>query len=107
MSRVKIHGDTEDQKALDAAFFYLHSSLHPSCRTGMPPYGLTQFEALEGHVFWDMDSWCLPPALLASPASVRAMLEYRLRGLGRCPPAGRIVWLPRRPIPLGSRNPRL
>ena len=81
MSRVKIHGDTEDQKALDAAFFYLHSSLHPSCRTGMPPYGLTQFEALEGHVFWDMDSWCLPPALLASPASVRAMLDYRLRGL--------------------------
>ena len=80
-SRVKVHGDTDAQKALDTAFFYLHSSLHPSCRTGMPPYGLTQFEALEGHVFWDMDSWCLPPALLASPASVKAMLEYRLRGL--------------------------
>jgi hypothetical protein len=80
-SRVKIYGDTGAQKALDAAFFYLHSSLHPSCRTGMPPYALSQFEALEGHVFWDMDSWCLPPALLASPASVKAMLEYRLRGL--------------------------
>jgi len=80
-SRVKVQGDTDAQKALDAAFFYLHSSLHPSCRTGMPPYGLTQFEALEGHVFWDMDSWCLPPAVLASPGSAKAMLEYRLRGL--------------------------
>jgi len=80
-SRVRVHGDKEAQKALDTAFFYLHSSLHPSCRTGMPPYGLTQFEALEGHVFWDMDFWCLPPALLASPASVKAMLEYRVRGL--------------------------
>jgi trehalose/maltose hydrolase-like predicted phosphorylase len=80
-SRVKVHGDTEAQRALDAAFFYLHSNLHPSCRTGMAPYGLSQFEALEGHVFWDMDSWCLPAALLASPTSVKAMLEYRLRGL--------------------------
>jgi len=80
-SRVKVYGDAEAQTALDAAFFYLHSSFHSSCRTGVPPYGLSQFEHLGGRVFWDMDSWCLSPTLLASPASAKAMLEYRLRGL--------------------------
>lgn len=80
-SRVKVYGDAEAQTALDAAFFYLHSSAHPSSRTGVPPFGFSQFNAYGGHGFWDMDSWMFPPVLLAAPDAARAMLEYRARGL--------------------------
>ena len=31
-----------DQMMLDAAFFYLHSNVHPNAKSGVPPYGLTQ-----------------------------------------------------------------
>lgn len=80
-SRVKITGDTDAQRVLDAAFFYLHSSLHSSTRTGMPPFGLSQFAYYYGHSFWDTESWSLLPVTLAAPATARALLEYRLRGL--------------------------
>jgi len=81
-SRIRITGDTAAQRVLDAAFFYLHSSLHPSTRTGMPPFGLSQFAYYYGHSFWDTESWSLLPVTLAAPATARALLEYRLRGLG-------------------------
>jgi trehalose/maltose hydrolase-like predicted phosphorylase len=80
-SRIKITGDTDDQRVLDAAFFYLHSSLHPSNQTGLAPFGLSQYEHYYGHSFWDTESWCLLPVTLTSPASARALLDYRLRGL--------------------------
>jgi protein-glucosylgalactosylhydroxylysine glucosidase len=80
-SRIKISGDTDDQRLLDAAFFYLHSSLHRSNKTGMPPFGLSQFAHYYGHSFWDTESWCLLPMTLTSPEAARSLLEYRLRGL--------------------------
>jgi protein-glucosylgalactosylhydroxylysine glucosidase len=80
-SRIKISGDTDDQRLLDAAFFYLHSSLHRSNQTGMPPFGLSQFAHYYGHSFWDTESWCLLPMTLISPETARSLLEYRLRGL--------------------------
>jgi trehalose/maltose hydrolase-like predicted phosphorylase len=49
--------------------------------TGTPPFGLSQFEAYGGHVFWDMDTWMLPPLILLSPETAKAMLEFRARGL--------------------------
>src|SRR5712664_1895162 len=81
-SRVKVIGDADAQRVLDAAFFYLHSSLHASTRTGMPPFGLSQFAYYYGHSFWDTETWSLLPVTLAAPATARALLEYRLRGLG-------------------------
>jgi protein-glucosylgalactosylhydroxylysine glucosidase len=80
-SRIQISGDTDDQRLLDAAFFYLHSSLHRSNQTGMPPFGLSQFAHYYGHSFWDTESWCLLPMTLVSPETARSLLEYRLRGL--------------------------
>jgi trehalose/maltose hydrolase-like predicted phosphorylase len=81
-SRLKITGDTDDQRVLDAAFFYLHSSLHAANQTGMAPFGLSQFQHYYGHSFWDTESWCLLPVTLTSPAAARSLLEFRLRGLG-------------------------
>jgi trehalose/maltose hydrolase-like predicted phosphorylase len=81
-SRVKVTGDPESQKVLDASFFYLHSSLSPSDQTGMPPFGLSQARAYYGHSFWDTESWSLLPVMLASPRTARALLEFRRRSLG-------------------------
>jgi len=80
-SRVKVMGDTNAQRVLDAAFFYLHSSLHASNHTGMPPFGLSQFAYYYGHSFWDTESWSLLPVTLAAPSTARSLLDYRVRGL--------------------------
>jgi trehalose/maltose hydrolase-like predicted phosphorylase len=61
-SRVKVSGDTDDQRLLDAAFFYLHSSLHDTTGTGMPLFWLSQFRQYFGHSFWDTESCWLPSA---------------------------------------------
>lgn len=80
-SRVKITGDTDAQRVVDCAFFYLHSSVHPSTLTGMPPFGLSQFAYYFGHSFWDTESWSLLPFVLTNPAAARALVEFRRRGL--------------------------
>jgi protein-glucosylgalactosylhydroxylysine glucosidase len=80
-SRVVVDGDDEAQRALDAAFFYLHSSSHAALTTGVPPFGASQWSDYSGHVFWDMDSWILPAVLPADPEAARAMVLFRARGL--------------------------
>ena len=80
-SRVRVDADADSQRALDVAFFYLHSSIHPSNQNGMPPFGLSQTEHYFGHSFWDTDTFSLTPILLASPAAAKSLLEFRLRGL--------------------------
>jgi protein-glucosylgalactosylhydroxylysine glucosidase len=80
-SRVRVVGDTDAQRALDCAFFYLHSSVHPSTLTGMPPFGLSQFAYYYGHSFWDTESWSLIPFALTNPAAARALVEFRRAGL--------------------------
>jgi len=79
-SRVRVTGDTDAQRVLDAAFFYLHSSLHASTRSGMAPFGLSQ-AAYYGHSFWDTETWSLLPITLTSPNTAQSLLEYRFRGL--------------------------
>jgi trehalose/maltose hydrolase-like predicted phosphorylase len=80
-SRVKVYGDADSQRVLDCAFFYLHSSLNASNKNGMAPFGLSQFDYYYGHSFWDTESWSLLPITLASPATGRSLLEFRVRGL--------------------------
>jgi hypothetical protein len=80
-SRIRIVGDAASQRVLDASHFYIHSSLHPSTLTGMPPYGLSQWDRYFGHSFWDTESWSLLPVTLAAPATGRALANFRLRGL--------------------------
>ncbi|MGA2974732.1 MAG: hypothetical protein ABSF77_05420 [Spirochaetia bacterium] len=89
-SRIKIEGSQDDQRAMDTAFYYYHSNIHPSSRAGMPPFGLAHHDKYFGHNFWDMDLWMLIPALLTAPHSARAIEEYRLRGLDA---AQRKAWL--------------
>jgi protein-glucosylgalactosylhydroxylysine glucosidase len=80
-ARIKVYGDNAAQRALDAAFFYLHSSLHRSSFTGMSPYGLSHPTGYYGHSFWDTETWSLLPLILTAPEAAKSLLEYRLRGL--------------------------
>jgi trehalose/maltose hydrolase-like predicted phosphorylase len=80
-SRVVIDGDRDDQRVLDAGFFYLHSSLHRSNLNGMPPFGLSQSEHYFGHSFWDTESWSFLPVLLAAPDTAESLLDLRVRSL--------------------------
>jgi trehalose/maltose hydrolase-like predicted phosphorylase len=80
-SRIKVYGDPDAQRALDVAFFYIHSSAHASNITGIPPFGFSRAAAYFGHVFWDMDQWIFHAILPVSPDAAKAMIEYRYNGL--------------------------
>jgi trehalose/maltose hydrolase-like predicted phosphorylase len=80
-ARVRVTGDSDSQRMLDAAHFYIHSSLHSSTLTGMPPFGLSQWDHYFGHSFWDTESWSLLPVTLAAPATGRALVDFRVRSL--------------------------
>jgi protein-glucosylgalactosylhydroxylysine glucosidase len=73
--------DSDDQRALDAAFFYLHSSNHRSNLNGMAPFGLSSSRYYLGHSFWDTETWSFLPILLSSPAAAESLLLFRRRGL--------------------------
>ena len=69
------------QELVDAAFFYLHASAHPSspCSTSM--FGLAywpNYHYYRGHVMWDIETFAVPPLLLTQPDAARALLDYRV-----------------------------
>ena len=69
------------QELVDAAFFYLHTSAHPSspCSTSM--FGLAywpDYHYYRGHVMWDIETFAVPPLLLTQPDAARALLDYRI-----------------------------
>jgi hypothetical protein len=69
------------QELVDAAFFYLHTSAHPSspCSTSM--FGLAywpDYHYYRGHVMWDIETFAVPPLLLTDPEAARALLDYRI-----------------------------
>lgn len=92
-SRIRIDGDVDAQRCLDAAFFYVHSSCHPACVTGVGPMGLSRTEPCYGHATWDMEHWIYNAVLPVLPEAARSMLDYRLRGLPSARTAARLLGL--------------
>ncbi len=81
-SRVRILGADEAwQDVVDASFFYLYSSIHPSSPQSVAPFGLSQRDNYKGHVFWDTESFMAMLPLLTDPAAAKAILDYRFRRL--------------------------
>lgn len=81
-SRIVIDGATaSEQLVVDSSFYYLQGGYHYSVIAGAPPYGLTQNVSLNGHTFWDMDIWMLPPIALVQPEAARSHIEFRKAGL--------------------------
>jgi protein-glucosylgalactosylhydroxylysine glucosidase len=76
-SRIRIIGDMEAQKALDVAFYYLHSEAHPSSKLSIPCFGLSLFENYQGDIFWDADAWMFLPVVLSDPEAGRKMVGFR------------------------------
>jgi len=80
-SRIQLVGAPRRWQALaDAAFFYLHSSVHPSSPTSTSLFGLSywpNYHYYRGHVMWDIEAFALPPLLLTYPPAARAMLDFR------------------------------
>ena len=72
------------QAMADAAFFYLHTSVHPASLASTNIFGLAQWHGYHyyyGHVMWDIEGFVVPPLLLTQPDAVRPMLQYRYRSL--------------------------
>ncbi|MCU0522445.1 MAG: hypothetical protein MUF84_17350 [Anaerolineae bacterium] len=81
-SRVRILGADEAwQDLVDASFFYLYCSIHPSSPQSMAPFGLSRRDNYKGHVFWDTESFMAMLPLLTDPAAAKAILDYRFRRL--------------------------
>ncbi len=80
-SRIRVTGDDRAQDYLDRALFYTFSSVHPSSRTSMPPFGTSQIQNYFGHVFWDTDTYTTPALILLAPDAAKMTVDFRRRNL--------------------------
>jgi hypothetical protein len=72
------------QAMADAAFFYLHTSVHSSSPTSTYIFGLAywpNYHYYRGHAMWDVEAFVVPPLLLTNPDAARTLLEYRAERL--------------------------
>lgn len=72
------------QKLINAAFYYLHTSVHASSPASVGLLGLSlwkNYHYFNGHAFWDLETFCLPVLSLTQPHAAAALLAYRYRGL--------------------------
>ena len=83
--RIRIVGaDEKWQGLVDAAFFYLNSSVHPSAPASTSIFGLAtwhDYHYYYGHVMWDIEAFVVPVLSLVQPAAAAAILDYRFRTL--------------------------
>jgi len=81
-SRIRILGASEAwQDVLDASFFYMYCTIHPSSPQSIAPFGLSQREMYKGHVFWDTESFMFMLPLFTDPNAAKTILEYRFQRL--------------------------
>lgn len=77
-SRIEVEGAGEEwQNVIDASYFYLMSSASEFAPVSIPPYGLSDADAYEGHCFWDTESFMFMTPLFCAPNVARSMLDYR------------------------------
>ena len=79
--RLNLAGAPSRWQALaDAAYFYLHTSVHPSSPTSTSMFGLAywpDYHYYRGHIMWDIDTFTVPPLILTQPEAARSLLEFR------------------------------
>ena len=83
--RIRLVGAGERwQQLVDAAFFYLNTSVHSSSPASTSIFGLAtwrDYHYYYGHVMWDIETFCVPPIALVQPGAAAAILDYRFRNL--------------------------
>jgi trehalose/maltose hydrolase-like predicted phosphorylase len=79
--RVQLVGaPTRWQALADAAYFYLHTSVHGSSPAATSVFGLAywpNYHYYRGHMMWDTETFAIPPLLLTHPDAAAGMLRYR------------------------------
>ncbi len=68
------------QAMADAAYFYLHTSVHSSSPSSTSVFGLAywpNYHYYRGHMMWDMDVFALPPLFLTHPDVALGLLRFR------------------------------
>ena len=73
------------QEIADAAYFYLHTSVHRSSPSSTSPFGMAywpNYHYYRGHVYWDIEAFAVPALLLTQPDAARALVSYRCTRLG-------------------------
>jgi trehalose/maltose hydrolase-like predicted phosphorylase len=77
---VLVGADRRWQELADAAFYYLHSSAHPSSLFSTSMFGLAywpNYHYYRGQVMWDIEGFVFLPMLLTDPHAAEALLAYR------------------------------
>jgi trehalose/maltose hydrolase-like predicted phosphorylase len=84
--RIELTGaPTRWQALTDAAFFYLHTSVHRASPSHTSPFGMAywpDYHYYRGHVMWDIETFAVPALLLTQPDAARTLLGYRRSRLG-------------------------
>jgi trehalose/maltose hydrolase-like predicted phosphorylase len=84
--RLELTGAPSRWQALtDAAYFYLHTSVHRASPAHTSPFGMAywpDYHYYRGHVMWDIETFAVPALLLTQPDAARALLGYRSSRLG-------------------------
>jgi protein-glucosylgalactosylhydroxylysine glucosidase len=68
------------QRLVDAAYFYLHTSVHMSSPGSTSIFGLAywpNYHYYRGHVMWDVATFAAPPLMLTNPDMVRGLFNFR------------------------------
>jgi hypothetical protein len=92
---IEVHGDDELQRQINAAFYYILSSLPPLFTRsehkqfyGLSPGSLSRGgllgEDYGGHSFWDTETWMYPPVLLFYPTYVTNTSFHQTRSICHC-----------------------
>ena len=83
--RIHLHGAERRWQAMaDAAFYYLHASVHPSSPASCAPHGLARwynYNYYYGHIMWDLGTFSQPALVLTYPQAAQVMLRYRAEHL--------------------------
>jgi hypothetical protein len=79
--RIRVTGASERwQGLIDAAVFYLNSSVHASSPASTSIFGLATWHDYHyyfGHVMWDIEAFAVPPLCVLQPHAAAALLAYR------------------------------
>ena len=76
---IDIEGNTYISQTVHASMYYILSSA--SKNDGISPGGLARSSEYLGHVFWDQESWIIPPLNIMYPGIAENLLKYRYERL--------------------------
>ncbi|KVE34819.1 glycosyl hydrolase family 65 protein [Burkholderia sp. TSV86] len=73
-------GSADLQQRIHSAGYNLYSSLRPNGTESVGPAGLGSL-SYDGQIYWDADSWMLPPVLVLNPDLAGTIVNYRVKQL--------------------------